>query len=492
MKRIAIIGGGIAGLSAAWSLEKARRAGQEIDFAIYESADQLGGVIQSEIIDGCVVEGGPDSFLTEKPAAAQLCRELGLGDQLLASNDAERRTYILVNSKLIPLPDGLMFMVPTKLVPTALTRLFSVRTKLRMGLEYLFPPAPATQDESVADMTRRHYGQETVDRLVSPLLSGVYGGNASQLSVRAVLPRMVQMEQNHRSLTRAMLAARKKPPGGERKAPPLFTTLRGGMRQMIDALAAQLPEGSVHLGTRVHALTRVEPHAQSMPEGGWVVESSFGADPFDGVILALPAWGSASLLRLIDRPLADALSGVPYSSSITVTLGYDRDQLTHLPPGFGYLVPATEGYRMLACTFVHAKFAGRVPPDKGLLRCFLGGAGNEALLDASDSSLTAAVLQELAEVLHLKPQPNFVRIYRWRQAMAQYGVGHRERIQLVRDRMTALSGLALAGNAYSGIGVPDCIRTGQEAAASVLRSLQTEPSPAQASSAAGQRFDQRS
>ncbi|HEV2278409.1 MAG TPA: protoporphyrinogen oxidase [Acidobacteriaceae bacterium] len=509
MKRIAIIGGGIAGLSAAWALEKARRAGQEIDFAIYESADQLGGVIQSEIIDGCVVEGGPDSFLTEKPAAAQLCRELGLADQLLPSNDAERKTYIVVNNKLIPLPDGLMFMVPTKLVPTALTRLFSLRTKLRMGLEYLFPPAPATQDESVADMTRRHYGQETVDRLVSPLLSGVYGGNASQLSVRAVLPRMVQMEQNHRSLTRAMLAARKKnrvpDPGaaqapspqnparagaGSNNPPSLFTTLRGGMRQMIDALAAQLPEGSVHLGTRVHALTRVEPHAQSMPEGGWIVESSFGADPFDGVILALPAWGAASLLRLIDRPLADALSGVPYSSSITATLGYDRDQLTHLPPGFGYLVPATEGYRMLACTFVHAKFAGRVPPDKGLLRCFLGGSGNEALLDASDAALTAAVLQELAEVLHLKAQPNFVRIYRWRQAMAQYGVGHLDRIQLVRDRMAALPGLALAGNAYSGIGVPDCIRTGQEAAASVLRVLQAEP--AQASSTAGPAFEQRS
>lgn len=498
MKRIAIIGGGIAGLSAAWALEKTRRAGQEIDFAIYESADQLGGVIQSEIIDGCVVEGGPDSFLTEKPAAAQLCRELGIGDQLLPSNDAERKTYILVRKRLIPLPDGLMFMIPTRLVPTALTRLFSWRTKLRMGLEYLFPPAPATQDESVAEMTRRHYGQETVDRLVSPLLSGVYGGDASQLSVRAVLPRMVQMEQNHRSLTRAMLAARKKKPhpgaaqgssaqqfSSARVGPSLFTTLRGGMRQMIDALAEQLPAGSVHLATQVHALSRVEPYPHLAQESGWIVESSFGADPFDGVILALPAWGSASLLRLIDRPLADALSGVPYSSSITVTLGYDRNKLAHLPPGFGYLVPATEGYRMLACTFVHAKFAGRVPENKGLLRCFLGGAGNDALLEASDASLTASVLQELSEVLHLKAQPNFVRIYRWRHAMAQYGVGHLERIQLVRDRMADLPGLALAGNAYSGIGVPDCIRTGQEAAASVLRALQMDTAPApQAPSAA--------
>lgn len=492
-RRIAIIGGGIAGMSAAWALEKARRShsGAEIDFAVYESAGRLGGVIGSETIEGCVIEGGPDSFLTEKPAAAALCRELGIGDQLLPSNDAERKTYILVRNRLVPLPDGLMFMVPTKLVPTALTRLFSWTTKLRMAREYLFPPAPATHDESVADMTRRHFGQETVDRLVSPLLSGVYGGNASQLSVRAVLPRMVQMEQNHRSLTRAMLAARKKSPGAASGAQPpgrppsLFTTLRGGMSQMIDAIAAQLPEGTVHLSSEVHAIHRVEPDARAARSGtqqqpGWVVESAFGQDHFDAVILALPAWASANLLRLTDRPLAEALNGVPYSSSITVTLGYDMEELAHLPPGFGFLVPATEKRTMLACTFVHAKFAGRVPAGKGLLRCFLGGSGNDDLLDESDAGISKIVMKELDEILHLNAWPNFFRIHRSRRGMAQYGVGHLERMQLVRDRVAALPGLALAGNAYQGIGVPDCIRTGQEAAASVLRSLQIETSaPAQ-------------
>ncbi len=495
MKRIAIIGGGIAGLSAAWSLEKARRCGLALEYRLYEAAGRLGGVISSETIDGCVVEGGPDSFLTEKPAAAQLCRELGIADQLLGSNDAERKTYIVVKNRLIPLPDGLMFMVPTRLLPTAFTRLFSWSTKLRMARELLFPPEPGTEDESVAAMTRRHFGQETVDRLVSPLLSGVYGGDASQLSVRAVLPRMVEMEQQHRSLCRAMLAARKAPappsasprkPGSRRS---LFTTLRDGMGQMVDGIAAQLQPGSIHLSTPVHSIARTKPDERRarlhLPdEEGWLIETAFGQERFDGIVLALPAWASAGLLRAIDGPLAEALAGVPYSSSITVTMGFNREELRDLPPGFGYLVPASEGRRMLACTFVHAKFAGRTPADRGVLRCFLGGSGNDELLDETDSRLTEIVLKELGEILGLHAKPTFVRICRSRQAMAQYAVGHLERMQLVRDSVATLPGLALAGNAFSGIGVPDCIRTGQEAAETLLRTLENEAAPAAVSEAA--------
>ncbi len=485
MKRIAIIGGGIAGLSAAWTLEKARRAvtdsADALEYHLFESAGRLGGVISSEIVDGCVVEGGPDSFLTEKPAAAALCRELGIDEQLLSSNDRERRTYIVVGNRLIPLPDGLMFMVPTKLVPTLLTPLFSWSTKFRMAREFLFPPTPATGDESVAAMTRRHFGQETVDRLVSPLLSGVYGGDASQLSVRAVLPRMVTMEQEHRSLSRAMLAARKTaaPPSASGRKPgsprTLFTTLRKGMVQMVDGVAGQLQPESIHLNSPVTGIRRVD----SITDGekhdrGWTVETAHSKETYSGVILALPAWASANLLRPVDVALANGLGAVAYSSSITVTMGFCLADLANLPPGFGFLVPATEHRSMLACTFVHAKFAGRTPPGKGVLRCFLGGAGKDSLLHESDSSLTEIVLEELAAIVGVRAQPTFVRIARSRRAMAQYGVGHLERMQLVKDAIATLPGLALAGNAYEGIGVPDCIRTGQQAAESVLRSLQQE------------------
>ena len=473
MKRIAIIGGGIAGLSAAWTLEKSRRAGEPVEYHMFEAAGRLGGVISSETVDGCIVEGGPDSFLTEKPAAAALCRELGIADQLLPSNDAERKTYILVRNRLIPLPDGLMFMVPTKLVPTALTRLFSWPTKIRMAREFLFPPKPATEDESVADMTRRHFGQETVDRLVSPLLAGVYGGNASQLSVRAVLPRMVTMEKEHGSLTRAMLAARKKmPKPGVAAAKPgaprsLFTTLRGGMKLMVDGIATELMPGSIHLNTPVHSIAP----GQVGHGDGWILEAGSGRQPFDGVIVATSAWVAGSLLRPVHGALGEALAGIPYSSSITVTMGFNSGDLRGLPPGFGYLVPPTERRSMLACTFVHKKFAVRTPEDKGVLRCFLGGSGNENLLDATDEVLTETVRKELMEILGVQAEPTFVRIARSRRAMAQYGVGHLERMEFVREAVRGLHGFALAGNAYEGIGVPDCIRTGQQAAESVLRAI---------------------
>ena len=472
MKRIAIIGAGISGLSAAYQLEKARTAGAAIEYTLFESSGRLGGSISSERVDGCVVEAGPDSFLTEKPWAAMLCEELGLGDQIIGSNDAERKTYIVVHGKLIAMPDGLMFMVPTKLVPTALSPLFSWGTKIRMARELMHPPRPMHGDETVGELVERHFGAEVVDRLADPLLSGVYGGDANKLSARAVLPRFVEMEEKYGSLSRAMLAAHKKMAAMAKTQParPLFSSLKDGMQQMVDAVAARLQRESIRLRTRVRG---VYPH-----NGGWRLATELAGDSYyDAVVLATPANVAGALLEPIDAGLANDLLGVTYSSSVTVALGYYMDQLRHLPPGFGYLVPRSEGTRMLACTFVHNKFPHRTPPDKGLLRCFLGGARDEAVLALSDEDLLAQVREELKKIIKLNANPIFARVHRWRGAMAQYESGHIARVERIEKRVADIQQLAIAGNAFHGIGVPDCIRSGQQAADKLLGTLAQAASP---------------
>ncbi|HTW62639.1 MAG TPA: protoporphyrinogen oxidase [Terracidiphilus sp.] len=476
--RVAIIGGGIAGLAAAYELEKARAAGAPVSYTLYESQPRLGGTLASEIADGAVLERGPDSFITEKTAAADLCRELGLKEELIPSNDAARRTWIVVRNRLVPLPDGLMFLVPTRLIPTAATRLFSLRTKLRMALELLHPPRPVAGDESVAALVERHYGAEAVDRLADPLLSGIYGGDAAQLSAQTVLPRLVEMERKYGSLTRGMLAAHRamrerakaavSSKARERGA-PIFTTLRGGMQQLADALVTRLDPESIRRGTPVNALERAGER--------WVVKSERDAHAmggegdavFDAVILATPAWAAGALLRTVDRKLGEELSAIPYSSSITVNLVYGETQIGALPEGFGFLVPGSEGRALLACTFAHRKFLGRTPPGKAVLRAFLGGARNEGLLAESDAALIQIVRRELSEILGAKVlgrevEPEHAQVSRWRRAMAQYAVGHKQRVERIRTRVAAMPGLRLAGNAYDGIGIPDCIRLGRQAA----------------------------
>ena len=353
-----------------------------------------------------MIERGPDSFLTEKPAAAELCRELGLGDGAYPSNDADRKTYILVRNRLVPLPDGLMFLVPTKLIPTALTRLFSLGTKVRMGLELLHPPRPkADVDESVAALVERHFGSEAVDRLADPLLSGIYGGDSAQLSARTVLPRLVEMETEYGSLTRGMLAAHRKMRARVKAAAQdngngaaaaaarpairtIFTSMRGGMQQLVDALAARLDPASVRLATPVGGLEKVAE--------GWLVRTGSGAELYDAVIMASPAWAAGVLLSPVDAALGCDLSAIPYSSSITINLVYDEARLGKLPDGFGFLVPASEGRCMLACTFVHRKFLGRTKPGKAVLRAFLGGARNEQMLAEPDEALVESVRRELS------------------------------------------------------------------------------------------------
>ncbi len=495
--RTAVIGGGIAGLAAAFELEKARQTGVDVEYTLFEASGRLGGSIASEIVNGAVLERGPDSFISEKTAGAELCRELGLADQLTPSNDADRKTYVVVKNKLVPLPDGLMFLVPTKLVPTAMTRLFSLKTKIRMGLELLHPPRPNGQDESVAALVERHFGAEAVDRLADPLLSGIYGGDATKLSARTVLPKLVEMEEKYGSLTRGMLDAHRqmrarmaamKSDGADRTARPtsggsagsaagngagrprgIFTTLKGGMQQLIDTLEAKLTPEWILRNTPVTSLEKTA--------NGWLVTAGETQRRYDAVIFASPAWAVASLIRGVDAALAEELAGIPYSSSITVNLLYDEDQLGPLPDGFGFLVPASSGRTMLACTFVHRKFLGRTPTGKAVLRAFLGGMKNESLMAQSDEELIAAVRRELTEILGARtigPDsiPEHAQVSRWRRAMAQYAVGHKERMERVKERVAMLPGIRLAGNAYDGIGIPDCIRLGRQAAKELMAEQQ--------------------
>jgi protoporphyrinogen/coproporphyrinogen III oxidase len=460
MIRIAIIGGGISGLAAAFTLEDHRRAGA-LEYTLYESSPHLGGVLRTEHIDGCIVEAGPDSFLTEKPWAADLCRTLGVGDQLIGSNDADRKTYILVRGQLIPMPDGLMFLVPTKILPTGFSPLFSWTTKFRIAQELLHPPRAAQDEESVASLVDRHYGAEMVDRLADPLLSGIYGGDAARLSVRAVLPRFAEMERTHGSLGRAMLAARKKMPSSANKtAAPLFTSLKNGMQQLVETLVPRLHASCL--------LTNTSAQSIHLEAGGWTVSAGLESDHFDAVILALPTHAAAQLLAISSPELSTELAAIGYSSSITVGLGYDREVRQSLPPGFGFLVPRSEGKRLLAATLVHNKFPHRAPEDRALLRCFFAGSNAENIWHESDDAVIAMVRNELQQILGLRAVPLFARVYKWKSAMAQYGIGHLERLDRIERLRHKLPKLALAGNGYRGIGVPDCIRSGQEAAKQIL------------------------
>lgn len=497
--RIAIIGGGIAGLAAAFELEKARAAGAGIEYALFEARERLGGSLASEIVDGAVLERGPDSFLSEKPAAAELCRELGLGNELLPSNDIARKTYVVIRNRLVALPDGLMFLVPTKLIPTALTPLFSFSTKARMAMELLHPPRHDNRgqsDESVAALVERHYGAEAVDRLADPLLAGIYGGDAAQLSARTVLPRLVEMETKYGSLTRGMLAAHRQMRAGahnngtssghdRQSGQPkraLFTALRGGMQQLVDAITARLDANSIHLSTPVKSIEK--------DPDGWRVDAGGFVRIYDALIVASPAWAAGELLGSADAELAAELAAIPYSSSITVNLIYDESRLDPLPEGFGFLVPPSEGRAMLACTFVHRKFLGRTPPGKAVFRAFLGGMKNEALLADPDSALIAVVRRELREILGERifgsaGDPELAQVSRWRRAMAQYAVGHKQRMERISARAAALPNLHLVGNAYDGIGVPDCIRLGRQAARELAALAARTPSIAPQVSPAG-------
>jgi protoporphyrinogen/coproporphyrinogen III oxidase len=467
MIRVAIVGGGISGLTAAFYLEQERRKGAPLEIVVFESDSRFGGVIRTERVEGCLVEAGPDSFLTSKPWARELCDDLRLSTQLIGSRDAERKTYVLVRGHLEEIPAGLQMMVPTGIAPVLRSRLFSASTKLAMLSEYLLPPEPlgVDDDESVASFVSRHFSAEVVDRLADPLLSGVYGGDASHLSVRATLPQMVESEARHRSLVRGAWAANKNH-SGERRA-PLFTSLRDGMQRIIDSILRQFPRETLRSSSPVD---RLRPGSS-----GWRITTHDMEEEFDHVIFAVPPHVTASLMKQIpgsERPV-EILGELSSTSAVTIALGFSLDGIS-LPPGFGFLVPRSEGRRIMACTFVHNKFENRAPSDLALLRIFLGGARDPHAVELGDNQIVELVSRELREILKIEVEPRFVRVNKWNKAMPQYEVGHLLRVATLEMHMQRFPGLHLTGNAYHGIGIPDCVRIGRSAADAIIRRLRSQ------------------
>jgi oxygen-dependent protoporphyrinogen oxidase len=453
MRRAVIIGGGISGLSTAYYLAKAGVAS-----TLVEREPRLGGVIRTDVVHGCVLEAGPDSFLSAKPWAMELIRELGLAEEVIGSNDHLRVTYVWKGGRLMPLPDGLMLMIPTRILPMVSTGLLSWPTKIRMGLEWLRRPAHRSQeDRSVSDFVADHYGREAVDYLAEPLLAGVYGGDPSKLSVASVLPRFVELEAKYGSLTKGVLAERRIA-RSQAAAQPLFRTLKGGLGRLVEAIqAATVPRPEVLQGA-----------AEVLERGSEGYRVRVGGDWLDArnVVLACQAYEAATLGARIDPELAELLGSVPYSSSLTLALGYRKAGFSHPLNGFGFLVPKRERRRLVACTWVGTKFSHRLPDNIVVLRCFLGGE-DHAVLDEPDDALVRAVREELRDIMGLTAEPLFQRIARWPRSMAQYTVGHQARMARIQDRIARNPGLHLAGNAYEGIGIPDCIRMGRQAAARI-------------------------
>ena len=456
---VAIIGGGISGLSTAYYLAQA-----DIPSTLLEARPRLGGVIQSEHVDGCVIEGGPDSFLSIKPAAMELIRELGLAGEVIGSNDHLRVTYVWKKGRLLPLPDGLQLMVPTKLLPLLATRLLSWPTKVRMGLELFHPPGRHPEDQSVADFVTAHYGAEAVDYLAEPLLSGIYGGSPSALSISSVLPRFVELEARYGSLTKGVLAELKANKA-QAKRLPLFRTLKGGLGQLVSALTARLAGQTKVLHGRVQAVERTA--------HGFRIRLEDGSIDCAQLVLACEAHNAALLAGRLDGRLAELLGSIPYSSSMTVALGFPDAAFPRPLEGFGFLVPKRERRRLVACTWVGTKFSHRVPGGTTLLRCFLGGMDDGGILSESDEAIVAAVVNELHEIVGFRAMPAFSRIFRWPRSMAQYTVGHPARWAEIEARAAVIPGFQLAGNAYTGIGIPDCVRMGKRAAETISKALCT-------------------
>ncbi len=466
-KRIIVIGGGISGLAAAHHLlEWSRQRHVNIDVNLLEAGPRLGGVIHTIHRDGFTIEAGPDNFITTKPAGVALCRRLGLEPLLQGTTTQHRGAMVVRGKRLLPIPEGFLLMAPSQIMPIVTSRIFSPWGKLRMAMEPFVPARRGGADESLASFVTRRFGSELLDRLVQPLVGGIYTADPQRLSVRTTLPRFLDMEVREGSLIKAMRkTARTRGRATETGARySMFVTLKPGMSALPEAIAGRIGRDRIHLHT---AVTRVERDGSC--DAPWSITAADGRSwRADAVIVACPTPAAASILSALDAELSHQLSAIDYASSAVVHLAFRRDQIGHALNSFGFVVPHRERRAILACSFNSVKYEGRAPAGWVLLRAFLGGKLQETLLERDDAELMAAARNDLAELLDIRGAPAWCMIHRWHKALAQYDVGHLDRIKAIRDRAASHPGLFLAGNGFEGVGIPDCIAEAERAAAQLI------------------------
>lgn len=478
-----IVGGGVSGLAAAHRLAaRAQSSAVPLEVLLLEASSRLGGVVRTERREGFLLEGGPDSFISEKPEAVALAREIGLESQLIGTNETHRRAFIVREGRLRRVPEGFQLLAPARLLPFFTSDFIGWRAKARIALELFVPRKRGDEDESLAGFVRRRFGREALKRIAQPLVGGIYTADPEQLSLRATMPRFIEMERRAGSVTRALLQARRRArklektngdasvasvrddargTSGARYS--LFLSFREGVQTLTDRLASLVPREATRLNTRVASLSF---------DGGvrsWSVRLNSGETlTADAVCLALPAYASARLLRATDATLAAELDAIPYASTATVNLAYRRADIPHPLDGFGFVVPYVERRAVLACTFSSVKFDGRAPAGHVLLRAFVGGALQPEMFALDEDAMIARAQADLRQLLGVSAPPLFAHVERWPRSMAQYTIGHIDRVARIRQRLSQFPTLQLAGNAYEGAGLPDCIRTGQRAADEML------------------------
>ena len=468
-KDIIVIGGGISGLAAAHRLTELSRTGSTAyRVTLLEASDRLGGVIATEHADNLLLELGPDSYITDKPAALRLCERLGLADRLIAPQQGGLKLYTVHRGALEPLPEGFLLMAPTRVRSVLQSPVFSWGGKLRMALEPLIPRRSHDGDESLASFVRRRLGREVLERVAQPLIGGIYASDPEALSLAATMPRFREMERSHGSvIVGSRRAQRRRAQAADETGArwSLFVSIDGGMEVLVRRIEEALGPGVARLGETVRELSW-NPDARR-----WRVDTGHAGLEADAVICTLPAFAAARALTTLDSELAGELGAIPFSSTATVNLAYRRNDISHPLDGYGFVVPHVEHRKIMACTFSSVKYAGRAPENVALLRCFAGGALQPDMLDQPDELLEAQVREDLEALLGISGEPILCRTTRYLDCMPQYNVGHLDRVERIEARLGRFPTLALAGKSYRGVGIADCIHGGETAAEGIVEGL---------------------